>query len=320
MTQYFLGVDGGQSSTTAIVGDQHGNLLGWGTDGPCNHVARAAEGRTKFLRVIGNCIAQACRVANIARGLSTPEFEAACFGMSGGPDDKRELLTELLNTPHLEVTNDAMIALAGAHSGQPGIIVIAGTGSIAYGCNSQGEVARAGGWGYIFGDEGGSFDIARQALRAILREHEGWGPRTALTPALLAFAEAAEANDLLHRFYTADWPRHRVATLSKLVNEIAEQGDPAAQQILERAAQELATLASSVKHQIFNETDSIAVAYVGGAFQSELLRDRFRLLVELSGNTDCKAPDHSPAIGALYRAYRASGLSPILKNTSSLKT
>lgn len=315
MTQYFLGVDGGQSSTTAIIGDQHGNLLGWGTDGPCNHVASAAEGRAKFLKVIGNCISQACHIANVP----APRFEAACFGMSGGPDDKRELLGELMVTPHLEVTNDATIALAGANSGQPGIIVIAGTGSIAYGRNSQGEIARAGGWGYIFGDEGGSFDIARQALRAILREHEGWGPHTALTPALLGFTEAIEPNDLLHRFYTAAWPRHRVATLSKLVNEIAMQGDPSAQQILQGAAQELATLAGSVKHQLFSDTDSIDIAYIGGAFQSDLLRDRFRVLIELSGNATCKAPDHSPAIGALYHAYRASGLSPILKKTELLK-
>src|SRR5947209_3167873 len=77
-------------------------------------------------------------------------------------------------------------ALAGATRSGQGIITIAGTGSIAFGRNPAGRTARAGGWGYIFGDEGGGFDIARQATRAILRLEEGWGPPTALRETLLA--------------------------------------------------------------------------------------------------------------------------------------
>ena len=88
--------------------------------------------------------------------------------MSGGPDDKAGLLAELIGAERLVVTHDARIAWAGATEGEPGLVVIAGTGSIAYGENAQGESARAGGWGYIYGDEGGGFDIARQALRATL--------------------------------------------------------------------------------------------------------------------------------------------------------
>src|SRR5208283_3215279 len=106
----------------------------------------------------------------------------------------------------------------GATGGKPGVVVIAGTGSIAFGENALGETARAGGWGYIFGDEGGGFDIVRQALRAVLSEHEGWGPRTALTPALLEATDTAHAKETLHRLYTPPWQRTRMPNLETLVN------------------------------------------------------------------------------------------------------
>ena len=199
--------------------------------------------------------------------------------MSGGPDDKAALLHELIEAEHTTVTHDAMIALAGATSGEPGIIVVAGTGSIAFGKNKRGETARAGGWGYIFGDEGGAFDIARQALRAVLREHEGWGGRTALTPALLEAAGAADANEMLHSFYTAAWPRSRVADLARTVSRIAEEGDPIALRLLHHAAQELALLAGSVRRQLWSEGKPVLVSWAGGTFQSDPLLERFRMLI-----------------------------------------
>ncbi len=317
MSEYFLGVDGGQSSTTAVIGDAAGNIIGWAASGPCNHVG-AAEGPAKFRRVMGECLAQAAHRAGLGGG--KPKFRAACLGMSGGPDDKQGLLRELIDAEWLEVTTDAAIALSGAMSGGAGVIVIAGTGSIAFGANAAGETARAGGWGFAFGDEGGGFDVARQALRAILREHEGWGARTALTPVLLEAGEARDANELLHRFYTTDWPRARVATLARLVSSVAEEGDPVALEILQRAAHELALLAGAVKHQLWKPADHLQVAYVGGVFGSAILLDRFQDLVELDGRTNCIAPAHSPSLGALYRAYRACHLQPVLKNPTGLKS
>src|SRR5262249_6516648 len=145
----------------------------------------------------------------------------------------------------------------GATNGAPGIVVIAGTGSIAYGANARGETARAGGWGYIFGDEGGAFDIVRQALRAIVREYEGWGGRTALTPALLEAGAASDANELLHAFYTTEWPRQRVAALAPIVNRIAGEGDPIAAGIFENAARELAMLAAAVRRQLWAEAEPV---------------------------------------------------------------
>src|SRR5713226_449774 len=102
--QLFLGVDGGQSSTTALIGDALGRALGTGTGGPCNHV-KTAEGRQKLSRAVAECVGIACRQA----GLDAREvrFEAACFGMSGGPDDKQGILSETLRAQKLIVTTDA---------------------------------------------------------------------------------------------------------------------------------------------------------------------------------------------------------------------
>jgi N-acetylglucosamine kinase-like BadF-type ATPase len=97
--------------------------------------------------------------------------------MSGGPEDKRAILERIVRADRWVITHDAAIALSGATASGNGILVISGTGSMAWGRNAKGESARAGGWGYVFGDEGSAFDIVRQAVRAALRMEEGWGLR-----------------------------------------------------------------------------------------------------------------------------------------------
>jgi N-acetylglucosamine kinase-like BadF-type ATPase len=307
----FLGVDGGQTSTTAVIGDENGRVLGSGLGGPCNHV-QGPEGRPKFINAIGGCVGAACREAGLDP--SQVSFTAACAGFSGGPADKRDLLAEIVRTAALDVTTDAVIALSGATAGAPGIITIAGTGSISYGRNAVQKFARAGGWGYIFGDEGGGFDITRQALRAILKHEEGWGPATQLHEMLLAETGSADANELLHRFYTTDYPRPKIASFSKLVDRAASQGDTVARNIMLNAAQQLATSTSAVRSQLFEQLEAASIAYIGGVFTSELVLERFRMLVELEDGNRVIRPQYGPAVGALIEAYRQAGLALPLSN------
>jgi N-acetylglucosamine kinase-like BadF-type ATPase len=311
----FLGVDGGQSRTTALIGDEEGRVLGAGAGGPCNH-AGADEGRRKLARAVGESVAAACAHAGLDAGAT--RFAAACFGMSGGPADKLAVLERILAVETLVVTTDAVTALAGATAGKPGIAVIAGTGSIAFGRNPEGRTARAGGWGFIFGDEGGAFDIARQALRAALRYEEGWGAPTALHAVLLEATGSAEANDALHHFYSDDWPRPRVARLAPLVDEAAMAGDGIAREILHSAAQQLAVLTSSVRRQLWEPGAPARVAWIGGVFRSRMLLERYRYLVELEEGNVAGAPEHGPAAGALLEAYRAAGLAPRLTHVPEL--
>jgi glucosamine kinase len=313
MSRYFLGVDGGQSSTVALIGDETGRVLSLGRAGPCNHV-QAGDGRAKFIHAIGECLGSASARAGIKPG--AVGFESACLGFSGGPADKEALVPEVVRSERTLVTDDALIALSGALAGEPGVIVIAGTGSIAFGRNASGETARAGGWGYVFGDEGSAFHIVRQALRAALRSEEGWGfgASSALRSSLLDATGAGSAHELMHRFYTTELSRSRIAEFAKLVDAAAVAGEPIAAEILQDAADQLDILAGVVRSQLFETGDEVRVAYQGGLFSSHLLLESFRELVEGAAPNRVVAPVYGPAAGALLEAYRAAGIRCTLSN------
>jgi N-acetylglucosamine kinase-like BadF-type ATPase len=301
MPDYFLGVDGGQSSTYALIGDANGRVLGAGSGGPSNHV-EASEGRAKFTGAIQSCLAEACADAGLDRGAI--RFASACLGFSGGPADKEAILREILPSDRTLVTHDALIALSGATAGEPGVITIAGTGSIAFGRNASGKTARAGGWGYVFGDEGGGSYIVRQALRAALKFEEGWGEPTSLRLVFLNATGASDVNELLHRFYTPEFPRPRIASFSRLVDQAAENGDAMAREILNDAARELAAIADAVRGQLFDKGEPVRVAYIGGVFRSRTVLEKFTALV----GDGVAPPIYGPAAGALLEAYRAVGV------------
>ena len=305
MKKLYLGVDGGQSGTIALIADEDGNILGRGAAGPCNHVA-SSEAKAKLARVARECVEAACAAAAIP---VATEFEAACFGMSGGAIDKQATLQQTIAARQWLVTDDAVIALSGALMGEPGVIVIAGTGSIALGRGPEGPVRRAGGWGYVFGDEGGAFDIVREALRACLRAEEGWGKRTRLSEVFSSATGCVDMNSVLHLFYTPEWPRSRIAAIASKVDTCAAEGDAIATQVLAQAAQSLALLAQSVARQIGVHDQPTICSYVGGVFQSAAVLHRYRALVELSEGT-VVAPMLGPAAGALIQAFRLAGAVP----------
>ena len=303
MPKLYLGVDGGQSSTTALIANDVGCIVGRGRGGPCNHVT-TAEGRARFLSAIGDCLNQACREAGI--DAATVRFAAVCLGLSGGGEDKEAYTRELIRSELYKITHDAEIALTGATAGEAGIIMIAGTGSMAFGRNAQGKKARAGGWGYIFGDEGGAFDLTRQALRAALRSEEGWGEQSALHRLLLDATRAASANELLHRFY-GRLDRAHIATLANLVTQAANDGDSVAITILRDAAAKLAFYVTGVYRQLFSKAETVPVAPIGGVFQGELVRREFSRCVSESVACRVIQPRFSPVAGALLEALRLDG-------------
>lgn len=313
MAQYFLGVDGGQSSTVALIGDENGVVMGYGLAGPSNHV-RGPGGLVKLRKAVTISAGAAWRNSPYG-GKQLPKFESAFFGMTGGGEDKAPIIRTLIPARLLKVSHDAMTALVGATEGQPGIIVIAGTGSICFGMNARGQTARAGGWGYIFGDEGGAFGLARAALVAALRYEEGWGPPTQLRHRIIIFSGAKNLNDALHQWYSVDFPRDRVASFSRHIDEAARDGDRVAREILRSGASELAQLAAHVRRRIFKPKDLVLVSYIGGVWKSKMVRDRFRKLVEEQGENRVQAPALGPAAGALLAAYRNAGrLNIKLKN------
>jgi N-acetylglucosamine kinase-like BadF-type ATPase len=299
----YLGIDGGQSSTTALIADDTGRILGEGRGGPCNHVAEA-ERQAKFIRIISGCIAEACQQASLEA--STITFAAACFGFSGGAEDKESSLRQLVRSNAYKFTHDAEIALTGALAGEPGIIIIAGTGSMAFGRNAAGITARAGGWGYLFGDEGGGFDLTRRALRAALRQEEGWGPRTILRDMLLEAIPAPDANTLMHRFYN-EFDHALVASLAPLVTRAADEHDPVAVEIVEQAATKLAWYVQGVYKYLFQPGEAVPIAHVGGVFNSASYGNAFAHCIRASINCETRPPQFAPAVGAILEALQLDG-------------
>jgi N-acetylglucosamine kinase-like BadF-type ATPase len=316
MKQYYLGVDGGQTSTVALIADQTGRVLGRGKGGPCNHVG-PAEGRARFFSAIGDSLGQACSSAGLNR--DEVSFASACLGFSGGPQDKEIYIRELIRSEHYRITHDAEIALEGATEGMPGIIVIAGTGSMTYGRNGEGESARAGGWGYAFGDEGGAFYLARQTLRAALALEEGWGQPTKLYKKLLEAADAPSADQILRRFY-AGQPRSVIASYASLLDEAEAEDDHVARVILIESGGELAKYACHVHRRLFPSGESVEVSYVGGVFQSEVLRSVFMQRVKMAMGSVPHRPKLSPAAGALLRALRDNSAAASLSNVPESET
>lgn len=302
----YLGVDGGQSSSKALVGNAAGEILGRGVGGPCNH-ARKGEGRAKLERALTEAVGQA--LAPLGLTLAEARFHRICIGMSGGPDDKREIIQHLIQADAYDVTTDAHIALYGAVAGGAGAIVISGTGSIALSRDSQGRIWRAGGWGYVFGDEGSAFDIARLSLRAALAAEEGWGPSTALRAALLAATESDSANQLLHRWYGGDFSRDRTADWSRLVEQAASGGDSVAQSILNNAGKSLAQLAASAAGMAFLRGENAHISPIGGVFANKSVLQSFSESLDDILGIRPSTPAALPEDGALRAATEGIRLS-----------
>ncbi|HEY3841119.1 MAG TPA: BadF/BadG/BcrA/BcrD ATPase family protein [Bryobacteraceae bacterium] len=297
----FLGVDGGQTSTNALIGDATGRVLASGRGGPSNHV-RAALGRERLAQAVGSAVTEACEQLGCPR--ESIEFQAACLGFTGGITDKEAVLREVIRTRSMLVTDDVVIALAGAHEDGTGVVTIAGTGSVAMARNASGDTAMAGGWGYMFGDDGAAWGIVREALRAAFRCKEGWGPKTRLHDLFLEQSGDGDIHVFRRRLYTEDYPRPRIASFSQLVSQAAREGDEVAIEVLKGAADSLATLTGVVRDRIFPPLQTVDAAYAGGTFASEVLLNHFRRKVEHDYHVRVVEPRHNAAMGALLEAIR----------------
>lgn len=307
---YYLGIDGGGSKTACAVGDET-SLLGTVTTGPSNFT-RVGEARAR--EALHQAIREACAAVNIA----PRQLQSACIGAAGAGREEvasvvRKIVEELI-PGKIEVIGDMPIALEAAFGSEPGVIVIAGTGSFAYGRNAQNQTARAGGWGFAISDEGSAHWICRAAVGMLLRaiDEEKDQGATEASP-LFREVKAALKVDTLDKFVRiansgVDLPKLFPAVL------LAEQnGDSIARQVLTQAAVELARLAGLVIRRLFSDygtTRSVPLAFAGGVFRhSGLVRKEFS---DETLNCDARIKISQqiaePVLGALQRARRSASL------------
>jgi N-acetylglucosamine kinase-like BadF-type ATPase len=238
---------------------------------------------------------------------------AICLGIAGvdRPDDAaavRGIMRRIGFHARTLVVNDALIALVAGAGNEPGVVVVAGTGSIAYGRNFAGQAARAGGWGYLLGDEGGGFWIGRAALSAVVRQFDGRGPATLLTEMVLEHMRLGNPTELIHEIYYRDLQRHAIAGLAALVQRGAEAGDAVAAEILARASSELTTAAASVITRLGMRGGSFPTVLAGGIFRGVpwLTRSVERRLSEVAPRSQVRLLETEPAIGAVRLALAAA--------------
>jgi len=296
--RYVVGIDGGQSSTTAVVVDENGAVVGRGSAGPADHVDEP-PGSRKCADACAAAVARALEAARLARDT---RFEAVRIGLSGYDADF-DGEQPAFPARSVRMLHDAPIALAGAVGNRPAVVVIAGTGSVAYGEDGSGASVRAGGWGYLFGDRGSAFALARDALAQAMADDDR-GVRSPLGEAALAFFDRRDLRELATAALLGRLSRAEIATFARVVRDAARLGDSHAAAIVDDAATALAQLAANAIARLSLAAESVPVAFSGGAFQSESFfaqtRDKLRALAP---NAVAVQPRYDPAVGAALLAF-----------------
>ena len=302
----FLGIDGGGTRTVALLGDDEGHLLGRAESGPSNPLKvgfRSAE--REILKAVRACLKDAGISPAALRGSHSGTLRGVCAGIAGV--DRRAVHAPLIawmrsHIParrHL-LTSDAAIALAAAVREHPGIVVISGTGSIAFARDDQGNVLRSGGWGVPFDDRGSGYDLGRQAVRAALEAFDGRGPNTILTDSICRHLDLRDISDVI----AERLEQHQIAGLFPIVVEAAQTGDLVARHLCDAAACDLADLAVALLKRAGWMRRVTPVITSGGVFQSSnLIRRAFtRRLRRFAPQARVELLQRRPVEGALWLA------------------
>src|SRR5437763_6337063 len=265
----FPGIRGGATQTFCLTDDEK-SVLGSGASGSSNLI-RVGEAQAR--ESLNSAIQQACAAAH----LSPAQIHKTCVGLAGAGRSEissaaRRVMLEIVGG-EVQVVGDTIIALEAAFGRGPGVVVIAGTGSIAYGRNAAGQTGRAGGWGFAISDEGSGYWIGRAAVASAMRSLDEEGK----SPLLDTILKTWKLESLDKLIVTANaTPPPNFAALLPAVLAAANAGDPAASDVLAQAGSELAGRAIAVTRRLFRTASEIPGAMSGGVFQNAaLVREHF---------------------------------------------
>lgn len=244
-----LGIDGGATKTVAVLGDAHtGEVLGLGRSRGSNF--HAHDSTAAFAELDA-----AIAAAFVAAGIARHAVQTMCAGISGvsRPEDEMMVMSWVRSrqiAQQLLIANDGWLVIAGGTPDGVGVGLICGTGSIAVGRDQAGHMTRAGGWGYLFGDEGSGHDLAIMALRAAAQAADGRGPQTELLPALLGHWQLQLPEDFITYLYGVNDPRPLLGDVGPVIMRVAESGDRVSQDLVRRAGHELARAVYAVTQRL----------------------------------------------------------------------
>ncbi|MBV9148310.1 MAG: hypothetical protein JO024_00480 [Candidatus Eremiobacteraeota bacterium] len=299
----FAGLDGGQSATEAIVADRDGRIIGRGKAGPADEIDQRKES-TRLRDAVHGALSAALRNGGVEPDAKFVSIVAGISGYEGRVYGKKPKP----NARHFSIVHDASIAHAAALGGKPGVTVICGTGTSAYGSNEDGDAITVGGWGYLFGDQGSGFWIARRALERVMRDTDAALPSQLRKPLLKHFRRKSE-REIARAVYAGEIPRSAVADFAPRTMELARDGVTDARLIVDQAADTLASLAALTARRLYGNKrvlpGPVQVAFTGGLTKDRSFHDAIvaRLKDRLPEAT-VVIPHYDNVVGALLLAYR----------------
>lgn len=304
---YFLGIDGGGTKTAAVLVDSDGQEIARAASGPSNYYSVGQVVAEASLR-------EAIHQALASAGLAATDITAIGLGMAGvdRPGDYQvvqDMLSRIASFSCVVIANDAETALVGGVGHRYGVVLIAGTGAIAYGVNARGEVGRADGWGYMVGDEGSAHWIGVKGLRAVARAHDGRGPATALKDRLISHLGLPDISLLVRLFYADELGVPHLAGLAPLVSQAARDGDAVACRILSEAGRRLSETVCAVIRGLDMTGEAFEVVLTGGVLQARDLvwETVVTALDEAAPRAQVIEPRNDAAVGAALLAQQAGG-------------
>jgi glucosamine kinase len=302
--RYIIGIDGGGTKCEGVLANENGKDIVRATVGPANLQHRGIDAAIATVQELIDKLSTTAPIPN-------PRVVTIVAGLAGaGRKEIREQAEAKLKAIYpnirIRVLTDADVALEGAFAGEPGIVLVAGTGSICFGRNPAGQMSRAGGWGHLLGDEGSATWIALEALKAALQVHDGRLPGGELKSALASNLGVEDITEIVPQIYRGKLSVTMIAGLAKIVFDLSED-DHVARQIVLRAARELGRLVVAVARRLQMDNSTVKVALVGGVFSN-----RQKLIAPLRDEITRECPDvafmdpaMNPAMGAVHVAQKA---------------
>lgn len=304
-----VALDAGGTRTDCLIGKTDGEILAKLAAGPANYHLVGIDGATgtirRLLREADKCLIH-----------EKPTFELMWMGIAGldRPGEREQLaapIRDMQVAKRVVIDNDGVVALASGTMGGPGIVVIAGTGSLAFGVNEEGKRARSGGWGYILGDEGSAYYIGHKALNAVTQAKDGRNKPTVLSQAIISHFKINSVDDLVGLAYGGRLGRIEIANLSPIVAEAADKGDEVASEILDLAGTELGIAACAVAKALNMEDTRFPCVTTGGVFKSgrRVTDALMRELMKAAPGAILTQPQFPPVAGAYFLALQELGVS-----------
>jgi len=300
---YVIGIDGGGTKTIGVICDANGRVVSEATVGATNPNSVSIKNLKMELKQLFNLLQKNdknvfTKVKHIFVGMSGADHPAIRQNISN------LILSLVPDSMKLTVDNDAIIALYSGTFGDPGIVQIAGTGSITYGENENAIRDRVGGWGYLFGEKGSGYALGSEGLSAAFLAHDGLGDETILVSLFKKHFRVNHLPDIVPMVYHSKNVKETIASLSTLVFNASDKGDKVAEKIIRENSYLMGESISCLINKLFSKRQSVPVVLTGGIFNRyDLMKDTLELVVTNNNHhVDFILPKIPPVGGAVIAA------------------